>query len=124
MSIQPATSPSRRRQDRMADIHRLVQFLLARVEDDERALRSAAKQARNAPLDAAPPTPHPLGPQSPARWREECAAKRRIIGLAQQMLVLRDQPAEEAVRRTAEQVLRELAAPYAYHVSYQAQWRL
>lgn len=107
----------------MTDVHRLVQFLLARVEDDERELKRAAKLAKAA-VDTASPTPHLPGLPNPGRWREECAAKRRIIGLAQQMLVLRDQPAEEAVRRAAEQVLRELAAPYTDHVAYQQEWRI
>jgi hypothetical protein len=125
MSALPATPASRRRHDRMTDVHRLVQFLLARVEDDEVALKRVAKQVRAAVDDGdAAPEPPPLSLDSLPRRREECASKRRIIGLAQQMLVLRDQPAEEAVRRAAEQVLRELATPYAAHPSYQPEWHV
>ncbi len=124
MSVEPVVTPlRRRRQDPAIDVHRLVQFLLARVDEDESEIKRAARQSKSSIEPQAPQTRPGIVLQNPARWREECAAKRRIIGIAQQMLVLRDQPAEEVVRRAAEQVLRELAAPYAHHYGYQPEWR-
>jgi hypothetical protein len=46
-----------------------------------------------------------------------------LIGCLQQLFVLRDQPAEKAVRDQAGQMLRTLAAPYADHPDYRREWR-
>ncbi len=122
-SFEPIASQRRRRQDPAINVPRLVQFLLARVDEDESEIKRAARQSKAPTEPAAQQTRPTIVVQNPTRWREECAAKRRIIGIAQQMLVLRDQPAEQVVRRAAEQVLRELAAPYAQHYGYQPEWR-
>jgi hypothetical protein len=37
--------------------------------------------------------------------------------------VLRDQPAERAVRHEAEHMLRFLALPYESHAGYRLEWR-
>jgi hypothetical protein len=97
----------------------LVRFLLARVDDDDCVLKRMARlQSR------APHTSTATGVQSVERLRAECVAKRRIIGSVQQLLVLRDQPSERPIREAAVQVLRALAAPYADHSGFRAEWRL
>jgi hypothetical protein len=97
----------------------LIRFLLARVDDDDAALKRLARQQSRAPH-----TTTPTGVQSVERQRAECVAKRRVIGSAQQLLVLRDQPSERPIREAAVQILRALAAPYADHASFRPEWRL
>jgi hypothetical protein len=92
----------------------LVRFLLARIADDETELKRLAKRQ---PDDGAG------GIASIARLRSESAAKRRVIGGLQQLLVLRDQPSEKTVRDQAAQLLRVMAAPYEEHVSFRDEWR-
>lgn len=95
--------------------HELVRFLLARVDDDDTALRKLARVPDHAPV--AP------GYASLERLQAECLAKRRIIGAAQQLLALRDQPSEKPVREAATQVLRSLASAYADHSAFREEWR-
>lgn len=97
----------------------LVRFLLDRLDDDDDELRRLARDetrgsGRADPLD---------GLRSAERLRAEIIAKRHVIGHLQQLLVLRDQPAEKAVRDAATQALRALAAPYADHRQYRSEWR-
>jgi Family of unknown function (DUF6221) len=91
----------------------LVRFLLARVADDENELR---KISRGAGTDAS-------GLRSIERLQAELTAKRRLIGSLQQLVVLRDQPAERAVRHQAGQMLRFMALPYEWHAQYRQEWR-
>jgi hypothetical protein len=63
------------------------------------------------------------GIRSITRLRAELAAKRRLIGTLQQLIVLRDQPFERAVRHQAGEMLRFLAMPYDGHAAYRHEWR-
>jgi anti-sigma factor ChrR (cupin superfamily) len=90
----------------------LVRFLLRRVDEDDAQLKRLAR--RSADGD---------GVQAVGRLQVEAAAKRKLIGCMQQLLVLRDQPAEKAVREQAGQMLRTLALPYQDHPDYRREWR-
>ena len=93
----------------------LVRFLLSRAEEDERELKRLARQGHD--VDSKPAV------RSIDRLVADVAAKRRLIGCMQQLLVLRDQPAEKAVRDQASQMLRVLAVPYHDHPGYRQEWR-
>ena len=93
----------------------VVRFLLNCVDEDEQALKRLARQRHD--LDAGPVV------RSLDRLLAELAAKRRLIGCLQQLLVLRDQPAEKAVRDQASQMLRVLTLPYQEHTGYRREWR-
>jgi hypothetical protein len=88
----------------------IVRFLLARIADDERELRRSLKSPS-------------ADPSSVARRLNEAGAKRDVIGIAQRMFVLRDLPLERPVRDGAEEIVRRLAAVYAEHRDYRAEWR-
>lgn len=92
----------------------LVRFLLARLDDDESALKRMRKN-----LDD-----DDVGICSVERLGADAVAKRKLIGCLQQLLVLRDQPCEKPVRDQAYQMLRVLAAPYRAHSAYRREWRL
>lgn len=97
--------------------YELVRFLLDRIDDDETVLKKVQRQrARGIG------TPAPDGLVSADRLRLECAAKRQLIGSLQQLLVLRDQPAEKTVRDAAAHMLYSLALPYADHMAYRKTW--
>jgi Family of unknown function (DUF6221) len=91
----------------------LVRFLLSRVDDDETELRKLSRGQSN----------EGTGLRSLDRLHAELATKRRLIGALQQLVVLRDQPAERAVRHQAGQMLRFLALPYEWHAKYRQEWR-
>jgi hypothetical protein len=93
----------------------LVRFLLARISEDEAAIRSRirAGEARSRTGGWLPED----------RAMAECAAKRDIIGLMQRMLVLRDLPHERSVRAGAAAVLRRMAVLYDEHPAYRDGWR-
>jgi hypothetical protein len=91
----------------------LVRFLLARVDEDESELKRLSRG------DGAVSG----GLRSAARLHAELGAKRRLIGSLQQLVVLRDQPAERAIRHQAGQMLRFLALPYEQHPAYRSEWR-
>jgi hypothetical protein len=93
----------------------LVRFLLARVDDDDTELKRLARRSPDAEGDS--------GVRSLARLQADVAVKRRLIGALQQLLVLRDQPFEKAIRDQATQMLRTLAVPYERHAGYRAEWR-
>lgn len=93
----------------------LVRFLLARVDDDDAELRRLARKH----ADSDPPG----SVRSLERLRAESTARRQVIGTVQQLLVLRDQPFEKAIRDNATHLLRVLAAPYAAHLGYREEWR-
>lgn len=99
----------------------LARFVLARIDDDAAELRRLNRAlARN--VGAADPVAD--GVRTLDRLSAECAAKRQIVGLMQQLLVLRDQPQERPVRDAAASVLRWLASPYAEHPSFRNEWRI
>lgn len=96
-------------------IQDLVRFLLARLDEDTAELKRIARQeARGERVD---------GVRDTDRLQAEVAAKRRVIGTLQQLLVLRDQPAEKTVRDSAALMLRVLAVPYDAHANYRPEWR-
>jgi hypothetical protein len=90
----------------------LVRFLLARLDEDDATL----KGRRRGGVDPEG------GPAAMDRLRSEVQAKRQIIGAAQQLLLLRDQPCEKPVRDGASLILRCLALPYADHASFRKEW--
>jgi hypothetical protein len=90
----------------------LVRFLLARLDDDDATLK--ARRRDGVDSDG--------GPAAMDRLRAEVQAKRQIIGAAQQLLLLRDQPCEKPVRDGASLILRYLALPYADHASFRSEW--
>lgn len=94
----------------------IVRFLLDRIEDQERLI----KRANGAKDDAGSP---PDQDARTAQLHAEVHSKRRIIGTAQQLLVLRDLPNEKVVREAAAQIIKELALPYAGHPAYREEWR-
>lgn len=96
----------------------LVRFLIARVDDEEDELKRVRRHqsrgtSRPDPVDTMRTT---------ERLMAECAVKRSMIAAAQHLLVLRDQPAEKAVREVAAQMLHALLLPYRGHVSYRHEW--
>jgi hypothetical protein len=93
----------------------LVRFLLARVDDEESALRKLARRHRGDDAELDP---------SIERQRSDIVAKRQVLGHVQQLLVLRDQPNEKTVRDVSTQILRSMAMPYAEHASYREEWRV
>lgn len=94
--------------------HDLVRFLLARVDDDDSELKRLARQGDGTAAH---------GVRALPRLQADAAAKRRLIGALQQLLVLRDQPFEKPIRDQATQMLRMLALPYETHTAYRREWR-
>jgi hypothetical protein len=92
----------------------LVRFLLARIDDEEQAMRRLARRLRDTGRIEAE-----LGL---GRQRGEIIARRQTIGHVQQLLVLRDLPSERDVRDLATQVLQAMAQPYCTHPQYRAVW--
>lgn len=97
----------------------LVRFLLDRLDDDDSELRKLARSESRAGAESERVT----GLRGADRLRAEIIAKRHVIGDLQQLVVLRDQPSEKAVRDAALQALRALSAPYADHRAYRSEWR-
>lgn len=90
----------------------LVRFLLARLDEDEAALKARRRAGDDSTTRSA----------TMERLRADLQAKRQIIGAAQQLLLLRDQPSEKPVRDGASLILRYLAFPYADHPSFRGEW--
>lgn len=97
----------------------LVSFLLARIDDDEAEIGRLQRKARSARIESAVVDDSVL---SLRRIRLDCRAKRKVIGAAQQLIVFRDLPNEHQVREEAWRALRALAATYAYHPAFRADW--
>lgn len=97
----------------------LVRFLLARLDDEDAQFRRRSRTLRGS--DAESDT-RIDGTAVLDRERAESHARRQVIGIAQQLLVLRDQPNEKAVRDAAVHILRALAAPYADHSGFRSEW--
>lgn len=108
-----ATSHRRVRDQERARNQDLVRFLLARVDEDVAQLKRIARH----------PDDDSAGVRSLTRLQADVTAKRRLIGALQQLLVLRDQPFEKAIRAQAGQMLRMLALPYDTHSAYRSEWR-
>jgi hypothetical protein len=108
MSVSAPSVVSRTSQD-------LVRFLLARVDDDGSEIKRLAKREHGEEGGS--------GVRSIERMQADTAVKRRLIGGLQQLLVLRDQPFEKAIRDQATEMLRVLATPYDKHTGYRREWR-
>ncbi len=93
----------------------LVRFLLARLDDEDAQFRRRSRSLRdcNERIEGTAVLDHE---------RAESHARRQVIGIAQQLLILRDQPNEKAVRDAAVHILRALAAPYADHNGFRGEW--
>lgn len=97
----------------------LISFLLARIEEDEASVTRMTRRANGHANSADGGS----GLMPLSRISVECRAKRKIIGSTQQLLLLRDLPAERPVREAAWQVLKSMALPYGDHRSYRSEWR-
>lgn len=100
----------------VATANDIVRFLLDRIDEDDDELRRLSRQDAKTDISTD-------GLRATDRLRAEIIAKRHVIGDLQQLLVLRDLPAEKTVRDAAIQALRALAAPYAEHRNYRSEWR-
>jgi len=97
----------------MADI---IEFLEARIAEDESAVRAVRLGLQGSDLHVAEAGPG-AAPLSPARVLAECAAKRKILG---NVPLVTDIP--EQMGGTSEYVLMCLASVYSWHPEYQEGW--
>jgi len=88
----------------------LVEFLLARIAEDEAYASYVLEQQRDRTVWAPPWTV-----LAPARQLAECEAKRRIVATIQRWL--------DTGYPTLDHVLFALALPYADHPDYRDEWR-
>lgn len=107
----------------------LTDFLTARIDDDERLARAAAGSAAPAEEGADVALVARFGP---SRVLVECAAKRRLVELADEatgydMTVDLERAssarADSKVAFVGDRILEVLALPYADHPDYDASWR-
>lgn len=91
-------------------LNELVRFVVARLDDDYREIKRAAR------IDG-------FGSYGEHRARVEHDARREIVGVAQRMAVLRDLPSEVPVRACAVDMVRAMAGVWADHPYYRASWR-
>jgi hypothetical protein len=95
-----------------------VEFLLARIAEDEARARCAAVLDRFADrLDVE----QDAGVWAPARVLADCAAKRRIVELYQRADA--DERAELLFVNAFEQVVRLMTVPYAAHPDFDPTWQ-
>lgn len=87
----------------------LVRFVIARLDDDDAALRRHTER---------------LSPAMAERLRADVLAKRQILGAAQRLLILHDMPQQHDVRSQAIEILRSLATSYADHRAFREEWRM
>ncbi|WP_375501118.1 DUF6221 family protein [uncultured Jatrophihabitans sp.] len=82
----------------------LVDFVHARLDDEDSDI------ARS--------------PDSDERQRRavDVRARREVVASVQELLGLRDQPNEKAVRDLAISILRSLATPFADHPAFREEW--
>jgi hypothetical protein len=104
----------------------LVEFLLARIADDETFAemvagvpKISAGESRRVQEGNATFIPLNLA-SSPSRVLAECEAKRRIVAGLTGVL---GQSRQREQRQNAETTLRHLAAVYADHPDYRQEWR-
>src|SRR5690242_1162971 len=112
----------------------LIEFLLARIAEDERVVRYASVNAHQPTLHL-DTNGYPV--MDPARVLAECEAKRRIIAALDmtpcpcqraERCVIHDASAgppalERYVDPVTDDVLAALALPYADHPDYREEWR-
>lgn len=90
----------------------LAEFLLARIEADERAAEKLSVTDRRPVLSLASTVNHP------ERLLLECAAKRRIVeGIVPERDPYAGHPDYDPLW-----IFRELAAVYAHHKDYRDEW--
>lgn len=100
----------------------LVEFLLARIAEDEAVARafdgipSRAYETDGLAASAEYVTVY----ASPARVLAECEAKRRVV---ERCAALADIQVRRQTRELAGDTLRALALPYADHSDYDEAWR-
>lgn len=85
-------------------ISALVEFVLARLDEEE------------TDLDQCP------DPDERERRAADVRARREVVASVQELLELRDQPNEKAVRDLAVSILRSLATPFAAHPDFREEW--
>jgi hypothetical protein len=98
----------------------VVEFILARIADEETQARREARQARQA-TDGA--TALAIAADPASRTRADCDARREMVGILQRMMILHDHPSERPQRDSAAQLLKLMAVPYEDHPAYRAEWR-
>jgi hypothetical protein len=96
----------------MADI---IEFLEARIAEDEAAVRGLVQMAQGPSGELVPGAMS--SPLSPARVLAECTAKRKIL---ENVPLVTDIPAQ--MGGTSEYVLMCLASVYSQHPDYQEGW--
>lgn len=97
----------------------LIEFLLARIYDDEAAIYHLPPPGQDGSVQTRSPTVNAyLARWNPERTLAECEAKRGIIERHQC-----DLPTHSPDYRARPAVLRDLAAVYADHPDYQEDWR-
>lgn len=125
----------------------IIEFLLARIAEDEAkiaAMTGEARRVKEAPIFRDHPARWLDSVDifvSPARWTAECAAKRKIVERYvdehERVLSYRnprwedgmtdddriERRLQEARNATAEALVRALAAVYAGHPDYDPEWR-
>ncbi len=119
----------------------ITEFLEARITDDEQAAQKAAKWVASGPTPAVTwfgalgdgnikqfgEGGNHVSTWSPARALAECAAKRAIIKLADDVEGLDYRVTSEwggDIDGTGEDILKSLASVYADHSDYQQEWAL
>jgi CHASE1-domain containing sensor protein len=101
----------------------LVEFLLARVDDEEAELRTESRRRARSGTDGSSALSLTDEDDAAAQRRAELAARREMVGILQRMMVLHDLPAERPQRDSAAQLLKLMAVPYMTHPSYRIEWR-
>ena len=97
----------------------ITEFLEARIAEDERHARKLADTDRRPALSLATTINHPQ------RLLAECATKRAIIHLADQVETMDYAITNEwggGMEGTSDNILHALAAIYADHPEYQQEW--
>lgn len=94
----------------------LVEFLLARIAEDETAARKLGVSwfvrgdGYRTPNDA-------------ARRVLDAEARRSLVGLARGLDAEISTGDDDALAKNADTVLRNLGVPYSYHPDYRPEWR-
>lgn len=114
----------------------ITEFLEARIAEDEAEAREAiTERAKATPnegsdtgLQCWPDSPVPAVLVGPERVIAECAAKRKLIAISDEVESMDHQITQEwggaceAIDGTADDMLRAMAAVYRDHPDYQQEW--
>ena len=82
----------------------LVDFVLARLDDEDTEIAQCTDADER------------------ERRAADVRARREVVVSVQELLGLRDQPNEKAVRDLAVSILRSLATPFADHPEFREEW--